>query len=106
MPIRRRPLASLLPLLLLAGLGAAPAAWATGAGAMPWDAPIETIKGNISGPVLSAAAIIGLVLCGLTWGLTEHSNGVRKFVPLIFGISLAAGAVGLVSTFGWSGALL
>lgn len=89
------------------GLLLAPAvARASGSGAMPWDAPIQTITGNLSGPVVGAGAVIGLAVCGLTWGLTDNTSGVRKFVPLIFGCSLAAGAIGLVSSFGWSGALL
>ena len=89
------------------GLLAAPSsAWASGSGSMPWDAPIETIKGNLSGPLVTTLAVVGLVLCGLTWGLTDNSSGVRKLVPLIFGVSLAAGAVGLAATFGWTGALL
>ncbi len=104
-----RPLRRLLPVLTAAALEplAAPSsAWASGAGAMPWDAPIATITGNLSGPLVTSLAVAGLVLCGLTWGLTDNSSGVRKLVPLVFGVSLAAGAAGLAATFGWTGALL
>src|SRR5271155_3878059 len=78
----------------------------TGAGVLPWDAPLNTLQTDLQGPVahtITTAAIIG---AGLTWAFSEHGTGARKISALAFGGAAALGAATLMTAiFPFAGAL-
>ncbi len=82
------------------------AAAAAGAGALPWDTPLNTLQTDLQGPVahtITTAAIIG---AGLPWAFSEHGTGARKISALAFGGAAALGAATLMTAiFPFAGAL-
>ena len=53
---------------------AAPA-YAAGSG-MPWETPLQSVVDSITGPVARAAAVIAIVLAGITIIFSEGGGGV------------------------------
>ncbi len=86
----------------------APAARAsTGGGAsMPWDTPLQNLLNNLTGPTARALVIIAIVACGLLWAFTRHEEGLKKLGQVAFGGAIAMGAVAMLASLGFSGALV
>ena len=100
-----RHLKTLAIALVLAA--AAPTAFAaTGGTSMPWDAPLQRLQENLTGPVASIIVICATALAGLMWAFTDHGTGLRRLSQLAFGAGLALSAVNFVSAIGFSGAVL
>lgn len=61
----------------------------------------------MDGPVAYACAGIAVVMSGLSMAFLDLSGGAKKFVQAALGISIAFGAVTLLSTFfSFSGAVV
>ena len=75
---------------------AAPA-YAAGSG-MPWEGPLEQIVDSITGPVARAAAVIAIVIAGVTIIFSEGGGGVRKLAFVGLGIAIMFAAVSSSST--------
>ena len=86
----------------------APAAQAsTGGGApMPWDTPLQNLLNNLTGPTARALVIIAIVACGLLWAFTRNEEGLKKLGQVAFGGAIAMGAVAMIASLGFSGALV
>lgn len=85
----------------------APAAFATTAGApMPWDTPLNNLLANLTGPTARALVIIAIVACGLLWAFTRNEEGLRKLGQVAFGGAIAIGAVAMMASLGFAGAVL
>lgn len=83
------------------------AAMASPAGAaMPWDAPLDRLLQNFTGPTARALVIIAIVGCGLFWAFTRNEEGLKKLGQIAFGGAIALGAVTLVSNLGFSAAII
>lgn len=87
---------------------AAPAAHAsTGGGSpMPWDTPLQNLLNNLTGPTARALVIIAIVGCGLFWAFTRNEEGLKKLGQIAFGGAIALGAVAMITSLGFSGAVL
>lgn len=88
---------------LALGLLAAAPAYAAGSG-MPWETPLENIVDSITGPVARAAAVIAIVIAGITIIFSEGGGGVRKLAFVGLGIAIMFAAVSFfLDFFGFAG---
>lgn len=87
---------------LLALAFAAPA-YAAGSG-MPWESPLQQMVDSITGPVARAAAVIAIVIAGITIIFSEGGGSVRKLAFVGFGIAIMFAAVSFfLDFFGFAG---
>ncbi len=101
---RRRVLCTILrALVLLASARSVAEATATGP-AMPWDTPLNTILGSLSGTVAHVLITVAVIVTGLVFAFTEHGSGARRLFGVAFGGALALGALSFMTAVGWSGA--
>jgi type IV secretory pathway VirB2 component (pilin) len=92
---------SLATVLLTLTAGTAQAAQS----GLPWEQPLETITNSLTGPVLQTFLIIAIVLSGLVMALTEVSEGAKRLLQAVFGLSVAVAAVSFFpGFFGFAGA--
>lgn len=89
----------------LVGLGmlflGVPSAFAYGAGYLPFNSTMDTIKEAISGPFLMAAAIIMIVVTCLMLAFGEWGEGFKKLINIVLWLSIAFAATSFVtSVFG------
>jgi len=92
--------------LVCAAIVAATPAFAAGSG-MPWEGPLEQIVDSITGPVARAAAVIAIVLAGVTIIFSEGGGGVRKLAFVGLGIAIMFAAVSFfLDFFGFAGGAL
>jgi type IV secretory pathway VirB2 component (pilin) len=81
----------------------ATSAHASGSG-MPWEGPLEQIVDSITGPVARAAAVIAIVIAGVTIIFSEGGGGVRKLAFVGLGIAIMFAAVSFfLDFFGFAG---
>jgi type IV secretory pathway VirB2 component (pilin) len=96
---------SAIVVALMAGTPAI--AWAGDAGTdMPWNAPFQTLLGNLSGPTARVLAGLMLVIAGAIWGFTRHEEGAKKVGQAVFGIAIMFGAVQIVAALAFAGAVV
>jgi type IV secretion system protein TrbC len=87
----------------MALLACAVPAYAAGSG-MPWEGPLEQIVDSITGPVARAAAVIAIVIAGVTIIFSEGGGGVRKLAFVGLGIAIMFAAVSFfLDFFGFAG---
>ena len=77
-------------------LSAFPAVAMAGGG-MPWDGPINNIKGDLQGPVAGAFVTTAIIATGLMWSFGEHGSSMRKVAGIAAGGSMALGGATAVS---------
>lgn len=98
-----RKLAVRVGAIALAMLAFAGPAYAAGSG-MPWEGPLEQIVDSITGPVARAAAVIAIVIAGVTIIFSEGGGGVRKLAFVGLGIAIMFAAVSFfLDFFGFAG---
>ena len=84
-------------------LALAAPAYAAGSG-MPWEGPLEQIVDSITGPVARVAAVIAIVIAGVTIIFSEGGGGVRKLAFVGLGIAIMFAAVSFfLDFFGFAG---
>ena len=89
--------------MALALFAVAAPAYAAGSG-MPWEGPLEQIVDSITGPVARAAAVIAIVIAGVTIIFSEGGGGVRKLAFVGLGIAIMFAAVSFfLDFFGFAG---
>lgn len=99
---RLRNAAKITGAVALFVLAAGPAQ-AAGSG-MPWEGPLEQIVDSITGPVARAAAVIAIVIAGVTIIFSEGGGGVRKLAFVGLGIAIMFAAVSFfLDFFGFAG---
>jgi type IV secretion system protein TrbC len=90
----------------LALVALAAPAHAAGSG-MPWEGPLQQIVDSITGPVARAAAVIAIVIAGVTIIFSEGGGGVRKLAFVGLGIAIMFAAVSFfLDFFGFAGGAL
>ena len=72
--------------------------------AMPWDGPLNTILGSLSGTVAHVLITVAVIVTGLVFAFTEHGSGARRLFGVAFGGALALGALSFMTAIGWAGA--
>jgi type IV secretion system protein TrbC len=70
---------------------------AVAGGALPWDAPLNTLQNDLQGPVAHAITTAAVIGTGLMWSVSEHGTGVRKISAVAFGGACALGATTLMT---------
>src|SRR5580692_391227 len=94
-------------LWVVMGLVTPAAVWAgTGGTDMPWNAPLQTLLDNLSGPTARVLAGVMLVIGGVIWGFTRHEEGAKRIGQAIFGIAIMFGAVQIVTALAFAGAIV
>jgi type IV secretion system protein TrbC len=86
-------------------IAASTAAASTGA-AMPWDTALQNLLSNLSGPTAQALVLMAIVGCGLLWAFTRNEEGLKRLGQIAFGGAIALGAVALMASLGFAGALV
>ena len=87
--------AAALTIIIIAIAGPA---YAAGSG-MPWEGPLEQIVDSITGPVARAAAVVAIVIAGVTIIFSEGGGGVRKLAFVGLGIAIMFAAVSFFLDF-------
>ena len=90
----------------LTSLGARTALAAGGGSPMPWDTPLQNLLGNLTGPTARALILIAIVACGLLWAFTRNEEGLKRLGQVAFGGAIAMGAVAMLASLGFAGAVL
>jgi len=82
------------------------AAYAAGSG-MPWEAPLQRILESIEGPVAKVAAVIIIIVTGLSLAFGDMGGGLRRLIQIVFGLSIAFAATSFfLSFFAFAGGAL
>ncbi len=103
--MRGRQIGRIASLAVIALALAAPA-YAAGSG-MPWEGPLEQVVDSLTGPVARAAAVIAIVIAGVTIIFSEGGGGVRKLAFVGLGIAIMFAAVSFfLDFFGFAGGAL
>ena len=98
----------LFVLVLLAAIHPHAAQAATAdVGALPWDAPLTTLKNDITGPVAFTISLLAMVACGaaLVFGGEIHEF-VRRIIMLVLVVSFIVGVTNLAGALGIAGAVV
>ena len=78
-------------------------AYAAGSG-MPWEDPLDQILSSITGPVAKVLGTFAIIGSGIGMAFSEGGSSVRKFVYMIFGLSIAFTAASFfLPLFGFAG---
>lgn len=100
--------------LWFVGLVAAAQAHATstmtggGGGALPWDAPIQTVAQSLTGPVALGVAVVALAVTGmvLVFG-GELTDFAKRAVYVVMAIAFLVGGTAFMNTlFNFTGAMI
>jgi type IV secretion system protein VirB2 len=93
-------------ILCLTVIAMSDAAAAGGGSPMPWDTPLQNLLGNLTGPTARALILIAIVACGLLWAFTRNEEGLKRLGQVAFGGAIAMGAVAMLASLGFAGAVL
>jgi type IV secretory pathway VirB2 component (pilin) len=74
--------------------------------AMPWDNGLAQIQNALTGNTAHALIVLAIAITGIAVALGEHDSIFRKAASIVFGGSIAVGAVSLYSTLRFSGAVI
>lgn len=92
--------------LLVPLVSASAAAGTTGGVDMPWNAPLQAVVDNLSGPTGHALVLIAIMISGIIWAFTRHEEGGKKIAQIAVGGSLVLGAASLMASLGFAGAVV
>jgi type IV secretory pathway VirB2 component (pilin) len=78
--------------------------FATAGANMPWNAPLQALLNNLTGP--TARVVVGLTvgLTGIVWMMKRHEEGGGRLLQAAIGGALLFGAQTMVNLMGFSGA--
>lgn len=71
---------------------------------LPWDTPGQRIESWLTGSVAKIVAIVLIAVSGIMFANGEHGSAFRRMMGVVFGISIAVGAVSIYASLGFSGA--
>jgi type IV secretory pathway VirB2 component (pilin) len=74
--------------------------------AMPWDNGLTQIQNALTGNTAHALIVLAIAITGIAVALGENDSIFRKAASIVFGGSIAVGAVSLYSTLRFSGAVM
>lgn len=78
----------------------------TGGPTMPWDTGLQKIQDTLTGSTAHALIVIAIAATGVAVAIGEHGSIFRKGASIVFGGSIAMGAVSLYSTLQLGGAIV
>jgi len=102
---KRGPVASLTAFALLLTFGTP--LWASGLGGpdMPWNAPLQNLLDNLSGPTAQTLGMLMFVLGAIMWGFSRNEEHIRRFGGAVFGCAIAIGVVNLFNALAFQGSV-
>lgn len=108
MNVMRERSLSVLGLMFGLALARSGTLWAAGGGGpvMPWNAPLQNLLDNLSGPTAQTLGMLMFVLGALMWGFSQNEEHIRRFGGAVFGAAVAIGVVNLFNALAFQGALL
>ena len=62
---------------------------------MPWDDSLMVVQNSLTGTTAHILIIIAIAMSGLLWALGEQGSMIQKAGKIIFGGSIATGAVSI-----------
>jgi type IV secretory pathway VirB2 component (pilin) len=80
---------------------------ATAGGALPWDAPLTTLRTDITGPVAFTISLLAMVACGaaLVFG-GEINEFIRRLIMVVLVAAFLVGVTNLATALGITGAIV
>jgi type IV secretion system protein VirB2 len=66
---------------------------------MPWEQPLQQILQSVEGPVSKIVAVIIIIVTGLTLAFGDTAGGFRRFIQIVFGLSIAFAASSFFLSF-------
>jgi type IV secretion system protein TrbC len=66
---------------------------------MPWEQPLNQILQSIEGRVAKVLSVIVVIITGLTLAFGETSDGFRRLIQIVFGLSIAFAASSFFLSF-------
>lgn len=105
-PPFHRPWSRAAVLAPVAVMAHASVVFATAGANMPWNAPLQVLLSNLTGP--TARIVVGLAVgvTGLIWIMKRHEEGGGRLLQAAIGGALLFGAQGMVGLMGFTGAVL
>ena len=101
MEFSRKAFAGVFIFFIAAGLPLVANAAGTG---MPWEGPLEQIMDSLTGPVAKIIGTLAILGSGIGVAFSEGGSSVRKFVYVLFGLSIAFTAASFfLPLFGFAG---
>ncbi len=73
---------------------------------MPWDDGLTQIQNALTGNTAHALIVLAIAITGIAVAVGETDSVFRKAASIVFGGSIAVGAVSLYSTLSFSGAVI
>ncbi len=64
---------------------------------MPWDDSLLVVQNALTGTTAHILIIIAIAMSGLMWAMGEQASMIQKAGKIIFGGSIATGAVSICS---------
>jgi type IV secretion system protein VirB2 len=98
----------LLFMMAFALLSSVPSLASSSGTALPWEAPLTTVKDSLTGPVALAISVCALFACGavLVFG-GEMTEFVKRALYAVVAVSFIVGGSSFMTTvFGFSGAVI
>jgi len=92
-----------LGLILVAG---SPAFASTGGTDLPWNSALRVIQENLTGPTATVLSALLIAIGGIWWGFTSHERGASRIGQAIVACGLMLQAGNVVTTLGFTGALV
>lgn len=97
--------ATLRALLVILYLALSAPVFAAGSN-MPWESKLQSILDSVSGPVAKVLGAISIIVTGLAMTFGEGGSGMKKFLWVVFGLSIAFTSTSFFLTFfGFSGGI-
>jgi type IV secretion system protein VirB2 len=88
-------------------LQAAPAAFAQGSGSLPWDAPIQTLTSDLTGPVATGISVVAFLAAGAALVFGEELGGIaKKALYVVMGVAMIVFGHTFMSDLGIVGAMV
>ena len=105
MKIKRLALAIAVAIFVNA-LWVADAFAATSGPTMPWDRPLTILQDNMSGTLAHIFLVAAIVLTGIIWMFSDGGTVFRRVASIAFGGAIALGAVSMMTSLGFAGAII
>ena len=91
-----------------ATLGMSMQAYASSSGGLPWDGPLATIAGDLTGPVATATSVVAFFAAGaaLVFQGDEMGSLAKRLLYVVLGVAVMVMGNKALSVLGLTGALI
>lgn len=75
-------------------------------GSMPWNAPLDTLKENLTGPTATVLILIALTFAFVIWAFSDNHHGLVKAFKAMIALAVIATIAGFLGSLGINAATL